>query len=101
MQDPATPLPAGTDIPAPLEITPGCFAISIREIQGKRPELSSKQVLRQFVLQGAFTELEITCDHVPPWIEMEAERCGYDLVSERTGFNDLKVVLRKSAGGCC
>lgn len=100
-QDAAAPLPAGADIPVPLEITPGCFAISIKEIQGKRPELSSKQVLRQFVRQGAFTELEITCDHVPPWIEVEAEQCGYDLVSERTGFNEVKVLLRRPAGGCC
>lgn len=95
------PLPAGADIPAPLEIAPGKFYLSIREIQGKRPEVSSKQVLRPFVQHGAFFELEIICDHVPPWLEVDAERLGYDLTSEQTGIHDVKVLVRKPAGGCC
>jgi hypothetical protein len=95
------PLPAGTDIPAPLEITPGKYYISISEIQGKRPEVSSKQVLRSFVQAGAFTELEIACDHVPPWIEVDAERLGLEISSERTGLHDLRLLLRRPAGGCC
>ncbi len=100
-QEEKAPVPAGTDIPAPLEIAPGKYYISIREIQGRRPEVSSKQVLRPFVRHGAFTELEIICDHVPPWIEVDAERLGYDLTSERTGLHDLRVLVRKPAGGCC
>jgi len=100
-QEAECPLPAGADIPAPLEIAPGKYYISIREIQGKRPEVSSKQVLRPFVQAGAFTELEIACDHVPPWIEVDAERLGYEIVSERTGLHDLKVLIRRPAGGCC
>jgi hypothetical protein len=63
--------------------------------------VSSKQVLRQFVQQGKFAELEIVCDHVPPWIEVDAERLGYEISSERTGLHDLKVLLRRPAGGCC
>lgn len=100
-QESKSPLPTGADIPAPLEIAPGKYYISIREIQGKRPEVSSKQVLRTFVQAGAFTELEIACDHVPPWIEVDAERLGYGIVSERTGTNEVKVLLRRPAGGCC
>ena len=100
-QEAQAPLPAGVDIPAPLEIAPGKYYISIRDIQGNRPEVSSKQVLRPFVQNGAFSELEIVCDHVPPWIEMEAERLGYEILSERTGLHDLKVLIRRRAGGCC
>jgi Fe-only nitrogenase accessory protein AnfO len=100
-QEAKAPVPAGTDIPSPLEIAPGKYYISIREIQGKRPEVSSKQVLRPFVQHGAFSELEIICDHVPPWIEVDAERLGYEISSERTGLHDLKVLLRRPAGGCC
>jgi len=100
-QQEKSPLPAGADIPAPLGIAPGKYYISIREIQGKRPEVSSKQVLRSFVQQGAFSELEIICDHVPPWLEMDAERLGYDLTSEQTGLHDVKVLLRRSVGGYC
>jgi Fe-only nitrogenase accessory protein AnfO len=100
-QGPAPPLPAGSEIPVPLEIAPGHFTISIKDIQGKRPELSSKQVLSNFVRNGKFTELEIACDHVPPWIEAEAFQRGYELTSERAGMDDLRVVLRRNPGGCC
>jgi Fe-only nitrogenase accessory protein AnfO len=97
----AEPLTAGVDIPAPLELSPGKFYLSIKEIQGKRPEVSSKQVLQQFVQAGAFTELEIICDHVPPWIEMEARQRGYGLASERMGPHEVKIIVRRPAGGCC
>jgi Fe-only nitrogenase accessory protein AnfO len=100
-QEAQAPLPDGSDIPAPLEVAPGKYYISIREIQGNRPEVSSKQVLRPFVQNGAFSELEIVCDHVPPWIEVDAERLGYEISSERTGLHDLKVLIRRRAGGCC
>jgi Fe-only nitrogenase accessory protein AnfO len=63
-------------IPAPIETSPGRFTISIKEIQGKRPEVSSKQILQDFVRRGDFATLEILCDHLPPWIEVDAERCG-------------------------
>ncbi len=67
---------AGDSIPAPVEIAFGRFTISIKEIQGNHPEVSSRMVLQEFIRTGAFIELEIVCDHVPPWIEVEAERLG-------------------------
>ena len=85
----------------PQRSRPGHFTISIREIQGKRPEVSSKQVLQQFVQRGGFAELEIICDHVPPWIEVEAERRGYEIVSEKTAQNEVKVILSQTSGGGC
>jgi Fe-only nitrogenase accessory protein AnfO len=97
----AGPLPPGADIPAPLELSHGKFYLSIKEIQGKRPEVSSKQLLQQFVQAGAFSELEIICDHMPPWIEIEADRRGYELTSERVGANEMKVFVRRPTGGCC
>jgi Fe-only nitrogenase accessory protein AnfO len=94
------PVPPDGSVPAPCLVAPGRFSISIREIQGRRPDLSSKQVLREFVLAGAFDELEITCDHLPPWVEADAERCGYDLATEWTGPHDLKVHLKNTRGAC-
>jgi hypothetical protein len=100
-EEAAAPSAPFSAIPAPREVAPGIFEISIKEIQGKRPELSSKQVLRSFVLRGDFSELTIRCDHVPPWIEVDAEQLGYDLASEYAGQNELVVRLRKMPGGCC
>jgi Fe-only nitrogenase accessory protein AnfO len=94
--------PPGAGIPAPTETSPGRFTISIKEIQGKRPEVSSKQVLQDFVRKGNFEALEILCDHLPPWIEVDAERCGYGVETATVGKNEVNVRLTKNArGGCC
>jgi Fe-only nitrogenase accessory protein AnfO len=90
----------GAGVPAPREKAPGKYVISIKEIQGMRPEVSSKQVLRQFVRRGEFAELEILCDHVPPWIEMDAECLGLSLETERTRPDEVLVRLTRTPGGC-
>ncbi len=89
--------PGVSGIPVPVEKTPGTFSISIKEVQGKRPDISSKQVLQQFIQRGGFLVLDITCSHVPPWIEVEAERRGYILETEQVDSNTMKVRLTTSA----
>lgn len=91
--------PAATGIPGPVEKTPGNFFISIKEVQGKRPDISSKQVLQQFVQSGGFLVLDIICSHVPPWIEVEAERLGYTLETEQQDNDTVKVRLTTNSGG--
>lgn len=86
-------------VPAPDEKNPGHFTISIKGLQGKRPDLTSKQVLQVFVQAGRFATLEITCDHVPPWIEMEAGQRKYVIETEKTGRNEYLVRLRNPAAG--
>jgi Fe-only nitrogenase accessory protein AnfO len=100
-QEAAAPPAGSAGIPAPVETSPGIFAISIKDIQGKRPEVSSKQVLQQFIRRGAFTELAITCDHLPPWIEVEAERLGISVETEYGAPHEVRVVLRKAHEGAC
>ena len=93
----AAPAPAGS-IPRPQEKTPGNFFISIKEVQGKRPDMSSKQILMQFIQSGGFLVLDILCSHVPPWIEAEAERRGYTLETEQVDRDSVKVRLTTNAG---
>ena len=97
----AAQMPSLTGIPAPAERSPGSFFISIKEIQGQSPAISSKQVLQQFIREGKFRELEIICDHVPPWIEMDAECRGYSLRSEKLGPNECRVQLTRTSSGSC
>ena len=59
---------------------------------------SSKQVLQQFIQSGGFLVLEIVCSHVPPWIEVEAERRGYTLETEQIEKDSVKVRLTTNAG---
>jgi len=72
-------------IPKPREESPGEFAISIKDVQKCRPELSSKKVLQSFIRSGKFKTLTIECDHVPPWIEMERPTVGFTMESTRSG----------------
>ena len=88
----------GSPVPVPQEKTPGTFVISIKEVQGKRPDISSKQVLQQFIQRGGFLVLDILCTHVPPWIEVEAERRGYMLETEQVDRETVKVRLTTAAG---
>ena len=90
-----------TGITAPAERAPGSFFISIKEIQGRYPAISSKQVLQQFIREGQFSELEVICDHMPPWIEMDAVCRGYSLHSEKLGPNECSVRLTKSSKEPC
>jgi Fe-only nitrogenase accessory protein AnfO len=87
--------PTMSAIPVPLESTPGNFFISIKETQGKRPELSSKQILQPFIRRGKFALLEIVCDHVPPWIELESSTVGFKIETERLGPSEVHLKLIK------
>lgn len=84
-------------LPAPEERTPGNFFISIKEIQRSAPEVTSKQVLQQFIRLGAFRTLEIACGHVPPWVEMDAVSAGLVFAVEQTGKSEFTVKIIKSA----
>jgi Fe-only nitrogenase accessory protein AnfO len=87
--------PAIAEIPLPLENTTGNFFISIKETQGKMPEFSSKQILQSFIRRGRFATLEIVCDHVPPWIEMESRTVGFKIETERLGPSEVHLKLIK------
>jgi len=95
-RDACTP-PASADagIPVPLETSPGKFTLSISEIQKKRSGVSSRQVLQQFLRRGNFTELEILCDHLPPWIGVEAEFLGIRIETGHSAHNGIRVLLKK------
>lgn len=84
-------------IPEPLEISPKNYTISIKEVQGKVPGISSKKILQHFIRTGDFERLEVVCDHVPPWIKLDAVMTGLNCESEKTGPGDYLVVLTPKA----
>ncbi|MDO8841205.1 Fe-only nitrogenase accessory AnfO family protein [Methanocalculus sp.] len=85
------------DLPIPKELTPGNYVISIKDIQVVTPHLSSKQVLQRFVRDGNFASLEIVCDHLPPWIEIDAENLGMILETDCSGSCEVLVRLTKTS----
>jgi Iron only nitrogenase protein AnfO (AnfO_nitrog). len=82
-------------LPSPVEQTPGNFFINIKEIQGQSADVTSKQILQQFVRRGAFRTLAIICSHIPPWIEVEATTLGFSFEAEQLGKNEFRVRLAK------
>ena len=58
--------------------------ISILEVQRSGGGLTSKQVLIPILHQGSFTELEILCAHVPPWLEAEATSHQWRCTTQKT-----------------
>lgn len=91
----STPTAVSIDVPSPVEISPGQFFLSIKEIQGKRSEESSKQMLQKFIKTETFHKLEVICDHVPTWISLEAACCGYAIHAYWLGLREVKLVLTK------
>jgi hypothetical protein len=80
----------------PVEISPGQYCLSIRDIQGRRPEVSSKQVLQKFIRTGNYRILEVICDHVPPWIALESSCCGFTMTHNQIEPGEVKLILTKS-----
>jgi len=95
-RDACTP-PATTEagIPVPLETAAGKYTLSIVDIQRKRSGVSSKQVLQQFIRRAVFTELEIICEHIPPWIGVEAEFLGLRVETAQNAPREVRVLLKK------
>lgn len=90
--------PASPAIPAPEEKAPGRYCISLKDVQRNSAEVTSKQVLQRFIRQRLFRTLEISCSHIPPWVEAEAMAMGLSYRVEQPGLSDFRVVL--AASGC-
>ncbi len=90
--------PAAPELPVPEETTPGNFLVNIRDIQGNSADVTSKQVLRQFIAGGGFRSLAIICSHVPPWVEVEALHRGFGFETEQLDRHEFRVrVFKKTA----
>lgn len=81
--------------PAPLEILPGCYRISLKEIQEGNTGVTSKQVLIPFLRGGRFYSLEVLCNHVPPWLEAELAGGGFAWEARVAGRKEVEVRIFK------
>ncbi|SDD55643.1 Fe-only nitrogenase accessory AnfO family protein [Sporomusa acidovorans] len=83
--------------PAVIETGPGCFQVSLKDIQQSSGGLTSKQVL-QPLLAGNYYLVEVLCSHIPPWLEAECISGRLDYKTERT-TNGIKLIIRKQRCG--
>lgn len=83
--------------PVSVETEPGCYQVSLMEIQNSGNGLSSKQVL-QPLLNKNFYLIEIICRHIPPWLEAECVYRQFDCKVERL-TEGIKLVVSKQRCG--
>ena len=83
-------------MPKPVLISEGEYSISIKEIQEKNTELTSKQVLQPVLKKAEFTTLQIICNHVPPWLELDLLKSKVQSVVSKVRDNEIHVLITKS-----
>ncbi len=71
----------------------GCYFFNLIELQRERPEISSKKALRCFIEEQAFIELELICQHLPPWMEDVMMRRGLGYRIESIGADACRAVI--------
>ena len=87
--------PIRNAIPLPVERANGDYYISIKEVQENGAGITSKQVLMPVLRQGKFYSLEILCNHIPPWLEVELK--GGNLVGrvEKKSPTETHIYISK------
>ena len=77
------------------EISKKIFTVVIKEIQGCSKGITSKQLIMPFLKKGEFERLEISCNHIPSWLELSLINFGYKMQMERKGINEIKVFITR------
>lgn len=80
-------------LPPLTELFPGCYRISLTEIQTRDTGLTTKQALMPVLNKGNFYSLEILCNHLPPWLDLELEGGNYKAHTERISKNEIRVLV--------
>lgn len=84
-------------IPTPREKAPGCFFISIKEVQENELGVTTKQIVMPLLAKKEMQNLEILCNHLPPWLEPEAAARGFTISAERLEAHVYRVLLQRGA----
>nr|WP_092073300.1 Fe-only nitrogenase accessory AnfO family protein [Dendrosporobacter quercicolus]NSL49943.1 nitrogenase [Dendrosporobacter quercicolus DSM 1736]SDM56720.1 Fe-only nitrogenase accessory protein AnfO [Dendrosporobacter quercicolus] len=82
-------------VPAPRQTAPGRFFISLKEVQENNAGITSKQVLFSFVNKAEFDQLEVVCNHVPPWLETIVLEKNFVCLKEQISQKEIRVTVSK------
>jgi len=77
----------------------GRYRISVKEIQQNGTGVTTKQILIPVLRRREFSELEIDCTHVPPWIECDLSSGSLQGKIEKLGPNETVVTIYNHAFG--
>lgn len=92
--------PSSASVPlGPTEKAPGCYYISLKEIQARNAGVTTKNVLQPFLRRGRFALLVVVCDHLPPWLEMDLETGKFTWTSEKISEKETRLLIRTDGAG--
>jgi len=75
-------------MPVETEIS-GVYYLDLVMLQTECPEISSKKALKNFLSNTPFIELQLLCNHIPPWIE----NGNYDIASTKTSNDKFLAII--------
>lgn len=81
--------------PEPREVSPGCYSISLKDIQNCNGMVTSKQILFPLLKYMNFRSLEIICAHVPPWLEVKMLSSEINGVIDKITHNETRVTITR------
>lgn len=70
---------------------PGVYSLDLITLQTECPEISSKKALKDFFCNTPFIELQLLCNHIPPWLE----NGDYDITSYKDKGEKIMAIIRK------
>ena len=82
-------------IPEVVERAPGRLFISIKDVQENDVGVTTKQLLLPLIRKSSFDELEIICNHVPPWLAFVLEDKGFLAKTEKIQGHLYRLTITK------
>lgn len=71
--------------------TPGVYYLDLVALQTECPEVSSKQAMKEFFETTPFMELQLICNHIPPWLE----GMGLDIKESKTAEGKIRAIITR------
>lgn len=72
------------------------YVINLDEVQRKKPDLTSKMIIKPFLEKENFEILEIHCSHIPPWLELESLTGSIRIKSKKSGKENIVLYVSKN-----
>ena len=69
-------------VPPPEDLGGGRLRVDVAAVMRQLPGLNSRQILIPVLEGGAFSEVEVICDHLPRWFAAKIAQLGLDSTSE-------------------
>lgn len=87
--------------PPNMETTPtetqisGNYFFDLKKLLSKKTSITSKQALLPFLKDTPFHLLEVVCDHIPPWFDVEFQKLGLNHEITKLSENNYVVNISK------